>query len=73
VKHTRPIVRDHDEDKQNPEGRRGHAEKLEGRGLGQMVVQERSPGLGGAEDEANTEPPSIDVSYLYPVRSTTGF
>jgi hypothetical protein len=39
VQHTTTMVREHDEDKQNPEGRRWPGEKVDGRGLGQMIGQ----------------------------------
>jgi hypothetical protein len=45
VEHPTPMVREHDEVKQNPEGRRRHGEEVDRRGLGQMIGQERSPGL----------------------------
>jgi hypothetical protein len=37
VQHPTPMVREHDEDKQNPEGRRWHGKEVDGHGLGQMI------------------------------------
>jgi hypothetical protein len=36
----------HDEDEQDPEGRRWHSKKIDGRGLHQMILQKRSPSRG---------------------------
>jgi hypothetical protein len=47
VQYTTPMVREYDEDKKNPEGRRWHGEKVDGRSLGQMIGQKRSQGLAG--------------------------
>jgi hypothetical protein len=37
VQHPTPMVREQDEDKQNPEGRRWHGKEVDGHGLGQMI------------------------------------
>jgi hypothetical protein len=38
-------MREHHEDEQDPEGRGRHGEKIDGRGLRQMIRQKRSPSL----------------------------
>jgi hypothetical protein len=45
VHHPPSLMREHDEDEQHPEGRRRHREKINGRGLRQMIRQEGSPSL----------------------------
>jgi hypothetical protein len=39
------LMRQHDKDEQDPEGGRWHGEKIDGRGLRQMICQEGSPSL----------------------------
>ena len=46
VQHPASLMREHHEDEQDPEGRGGHGEKIDGRGLRQMIRQKGSPGLG---------------------------
>ena len=46
VQHPASLMREHHEDEQDPEGRRRHGEKIDGRGLRQMIRQECSPSLG---------------------------
>ena len=46
VQHPASLMREHHEDEQDPEGRGGHGEKIDGRGLRQMIRQKGSPSLG---------------------------
>jgi len=46
VHYPASLMRQHDKDEQDPEGRRWHGEKIDGCGLRQMICQEGSPGLG---------------------------
>ena len=83
VQHTTPMVREQDDDKQNPEGRRGHREKVDGRSLGQMICQERSSGLGGRLPRTRQipshrrlrhhNPPTCGAPYECGVRPTRGW
>jgi hypothetical protein len=45
VQHPASLMRQHDKDEQDAESRRWHGEKIDGRGLRQMICQEGSPSL----------------------------
>jgi hypothetical protein len=45
VHYPASLMRQHDKDEQDPEGGRWHGEKIDGRGLRQMICQEGSPSL----------------------------